>query len=456
MNDFIPESTYRRIFELIYSKKESGEIIKKWSQDYFESFSNADVRALYAKLFNPQKMKSVTFLMDGKDIITFMNLIDTSETTNNGFHKMLSRKNKKGGNWQKGIKLCVLFDIRGFVRNTTPIKGCLEKYDGHLAPELDLLDTIDIKDVVSADHHFDKFLRELFSTENEENMDREEPFTNENYLLKPVKQKNIPLNPDELERKNEISALLSKIESECNSMLSSKCKMFNGKSKKKWKNFEQIELMLLISFTMLGIDKMVKTFPKCFEEIETGFYAPNYEFPFEEISIESDQIITQNDSIEQQIENQDNFILEILRSGKYNEISSDEDDNIDNQYFTQENIQNDDNNTDSNYDYNNNQNEDENEIEENENQNEDEEEIEENENQNENEEEIEENENQNQTNDLNNEDEEIIENNNITTIENTPRINELRKIKKNFWAPKNIKRKIVSKKIIFTFPIEKK
>jgi hypothetical protein len=38
---------------------------------------------------------------------------------------------------------------------------------------------------------------------------------------------------------------------------------------------------------------------------------------------------------------------------------------------------------------------------------------------------------------LNNEDEneDVIENNNITTIENTPRINELRKIKKNFWAP---------------------
>ncbi len=45
------------------------------------------------------------------------------------------------------------------------------------------------------------------------------PFNNENYLLKPKKRKNTDFNSDEKERLKEISALLSKIESELNALI---------------------------------------------------------------------------------------------------------------------------------------------------------------------------------------------------------------------------------------------
>jgi hypothetical protein len=212
MSEFIPESTYRRIYEKIYDDKDSSVIIKEWSNNWYESFSNPIVRNLYSKIYNPDELKSITLIMDGKDIITLMDKIDNTNVIENGFNIMLSRKNKKGGNWQKGIKACFLIDSRGYCLNMTPVYGALEKYDGHLAPELNLLEIMDKNDVISADHHFDKFLKDLFSEENDENSELSDPITENNYILKPVKKKNLPLNPDELDRKAKISAYLSKIE----------------------------------------------------------------------------------------------------------------------------------------------------------------------------------------------------------------------------------------------------
>ncbi len=53
-----------------------------------------------------------------------------------------------------------------------------------------------------------------------------------NYLLKPIKRKNIDLKPDEKNRLKEISALLNKIVNELNSRIGKKIKLFNGSSSK--------------------------------------------------------------------------------------------------------------------------------------------------------------------------------------------------------------------------------
>jgi len=102
---------------------------------------------------------------------------------------LISRKNRKGSSWLNAGKVVNLYSVNGFPMRSTMVVGANEKYDGHLAEKLNLLKVLDKIDVVLADHHFDKFIRDLFSIDNEKNSILENPFSKDNYLTKPKKNK---------------------------------------------------------------------------------------------------------------------------------------------------------------------------------------------------------------------------------------------------------------------------
>ncbi len=123
--------------------------------------------------------------------------------------------------------------------------------------------------------------------------------------------------------------------------------MFNGTSSKRWNDFKQFHCVLEICYVLIGINKFVV------ENQVIEYYADQlihidhinleYNFQYEEVQVESEQIINQNQLIEKQQENQNEFLKDLLE-----EISSDEasdefhnyenqDDNNDNQKnFTQD------------------------------------------------------------------------------------------------------------------------
>jgi hypothetical protein len=129
--------------------------------------------------------------------------------------------------------------------------------------------------------------------------------------------------------------MLSKIESELNARIGKKCKLFNGESTKRWYNFQPFQCILEVCYALIGINKFVidngvlENYRD--ELIHLENVDLNFNFEYQEIEIESNQIINQNSIIEQQKENQENFINSLLE--EY-DIESDE------EYYTQENNNN--------------------------------------------------------------------------------------------------------------------
>ncbi len=197
INEIIPTTTFRRLFEQLFGggtgDLKAEEKRKKWherSEKWFDRLSTAEIRCAHAKIFNPDSLKQITTLMDGKDFIIKLQLIFKElRKTSNDKSNLISRKNKKGSSWMNAAKCVNLFTIEGYPLRNTFVVGANEKYDGHLAEGINLLQVLSKSDCIMADHHFDKFIRELFSVENEKNYELENPFNEENYLLKPKKKK---------------------------------------------------------------------------------------------------------------------------------------------------------------------------------------------------------------------------------------------------------------------------
>jgi len=335
----LKEASWRRLFEYVYSKKESVEIIEEWAQKWFSNFTNLNLRVLYANLNNPPELKSVTYMCDGKDFESFLTFVQNEFRRNeSGVSNLISHKNKKGGIWTQGFKIILLMDIRGFIRGMTTLVGCNEKYDGHLVEDLNILELMDERDCLSADHHFDKFMKETFTTY---------PYSRKNYVKKYTKPYKKNFSPGNLEFNGILSGLLSKIECEINAGISNKCKIFNGKSRKKWLRFDQIKPMLMICYVLMGIDKQVKRFPEFFEDkIEDdqlyGILNSNFEFPLKRNETDSEEAIEQNNYIKEMKNFNKNFIEDLINNND-KEI---EDDGIINQNenFNNQIISNDHNN----------------------------------------------------------------------------------------------------------------
>jgi len=227
MENFIKTATYQRVFNHLFGggprdlyAKEKRKSWEKWCNEWFDRFSTDEIRSTYAKLYNPEKLKSITCLMDGKDyVIQLKNIQKELRKTDNDKSNLISRKIRKCASWLNAIKTVNLVTIEGYPWRNTGLVGANEKYDGHLAKNIKILKVMKKSDSILLDHHFDKFISDEFSEDNEKNSNLEVPFNEDNYLLKPGKTKNIGFNNDELERLSQISALLSKIESEHNALI---------------------------------------------------------------------------------------------------------------------------------------------------------------------------------------------------------------------------------------------
>jgi hypothetical protein len=226
IGQFIKTSTYRRIFEHLFGDGSNTEVeekrkkCEKWCNKWFDRFSTDEIRSIYAKLHNPEILKAITSLIDGKDyVIQLQNIQKELRQTENDKSNLISRKNRKCSSWLNAAKTVNLITIEGYPRRNTAIVGANEKYDGKLAEDINIIKVMKKTDCILLDHHFDKWIKFTFSENNLKNSELDEPFDESNYLLKPVKKKNVDLNPDEKERLKQISGLLSKIESELNSRI---------------------------------------------------------------------------------------------------------------------------------------------------------------------------------------------------------------------------------------------
>jgi len=197
MNQFIPTTTYKRVFQLLFgggskdlNAKEKRKNWMKWCNEWFDRFSTAEIRSSYAKLYNPDSLKSITCLIDGKDyVVQLQNIQKELRKTINDKSNLISRKNRKGSSWLNAAKTVNLVTIEGYPWRNTGIVGANEKYDGKLAENINILKVMKKSDSILLDHHFDKFISNKFSEDNEQNSSLEFPFNEDNYLLKPIKKK---------------------------------------------------------------------------------------------------------------------------------------------------------------------------------------------------------------------------------------------------------------------------
>jgi hypothetical protein len=353
MNQFIKSSTYKRIFEHLFGGGSSLEVEEKrkkwqnWCNDWFDRFSTDELRSIFAKLNNPELLKSITTLIDGKDFVTqLQNIQKELRKTENDKSNLISRKNRKGASWLNAAKTVNLMTIEGYPWRNTAIVGANEKYDGKLAEDIKILKVMKKSDCILLDHHFDKWIKFTFSENNIKNTNLENPFDSTNYLLKPVKRKNIDFTPDETNRLKQISALLSKIESELNARIGKKVKLFNGSSKKRWVDFKQFHCVLQIGYVLIGINKFVienqllENYKDDLIHLEN--ISLDYNFDYEEIEDQSEQIINQNDIITRQQENQNSFLnslLENISSSEEEDEDEDEENSGDNFQNTQNSIE---------------------------------------------------------------------------------------------------------------------
>jgi hypothetical protein len=194
MDKFIKTTTYKRIFETIFGggpddlhTTEKREFWADWSKRWFDRLSTEETRSIYAKINNPDQLKSVTCLIDGKNyVLHLQNVQRETRPTRNGKSNLISKKNIKCSNWLKAAKTVNLMTIEGYPMRNTVLVGANEKYDGHLAEKLNICQVLKKNDILLLDHHFDKFIRETFSNDNSNN---ELELNENNYLLKPRKTK---------------------------------------------------------------------------------------------------------------------------------------------------------------------------------------------------------------------------------------------------------------------------
>ena len=94
----IPISTYRNIYLKFWVKKEKK--IDEWAAWWMDRFSNPQLRLLYAHIYNPPLFKSVTMLIDGKDIPQILSRTSNEYRPNrSGKSNLMSRKNNWVGRW---------------------------------------------------------------------------------------------------------------------------------------------------------------------------------------------------------------------------------------------------------------------------------------------------------------------------------------------------------------------
>jgi hypothetical protein len=195
-------SIYKRIFEhlvgggssLVEAKRKKWE---KWCNSWFDRFSTDEIRSIYAKINNPETLKAITSI-DGKDyVIQLQNIQRELRKTENDRSNLISRKNRKCSSWLNAAKTVNLITIEGYPWRNTAIVGANEKYDGKLAEDINIIKVLKKTDCILLDHHFDKWIKSTFSKNNIKNSNLENPFDESNYLLKPIKRKNIDINPDE-------------------------------------------------------------------------------------------------------------------------------------------------------------------------------------------------------------------------------------------------------------------
>ena len=134
----IKTSSYRRIFEHLFgggskylNSKEKRKKWEKWCNNWFDRFSTAETRSTFGKLYNPDTLKSITCLMDGKDyVIQLQNIQKELRKTDNDKSNLISRKNRKCSSWLNAAKTVNLVTIEGYPWRNTGVVGANEKYDG--------------------------------------------------------------------------------------------------------------------------------------------------------------------------------------------------------------------------------------------------------------------------------------------------------------------------------------
>jgi len=168
----IPESSYYLIqndfWEHCNTNKDQNILKKKinWCSNWFRFASNAIVRILHSRVHNPPRFKHVTLLVDGKDIVTKLQLIANEyEQTKNGKSNLISRKNK----WKNGGKQQELMDSRGQTLFLSSTEGANSIYDGKQIykdlkklPKVHLTHIFDPKtDNIAMDNHFPSYIKKF-------------------------------------------------------------------------------------------------------------------------------------------------------------------------------------------------------------------------------------------------------------------------------------------------------
>ena len=228
----IPISTYRNIYLKFWVKKEKK--IDEWAAWWMDRFSNPQLRLLYAHIYNPPLFKSVTMLIDGKDIPQILSRTSNEYRPNrSGKSNLMSRKN----NWVDGGKIVFLDDVRGFPISMSRVVGANEKYDGHLMKEMEIHKYMDPNiDCVIFDNHF---ISEARKMSNDPNLIKK-GFGKHNFCQNLTKEKNKSNEEDQQIYSNLFSGLRSKIETVRNANLVSKFKRFSKHTTKKVTTFEEL------------------------------------------------------------------------------------------------------------------------------------------------------------------------------------------------------------------------
>lgn len=198
MNDYIPSSSYHRIYLKFYKyyQKDLKEFCNLYL--YTDMFSNIQIRVLNAKINNPLKLKNITLMLDGYDSkISYQDI-------NFDKKRLYSYKFKSSG-----LRTQFVIDTNNFIIYVSKSLPCADYTDGQMLERIPFNKFYNIIDCILIDGGYPLHLENTIEINDEKGVN----INIENFCFPFRKSKNIELIEHEQKFNKEISSMRSQIES---------------------------------------------------------------------------------------------------------------------------------------------------------------------------------------------------------------------------------------------------
>lgn len=307
MDDFINDTTFYRIYEKLYIKKEKE--LSKWIDNMFTNyFSNIKIRLLSSYIKNPDLFKQCTLIMDGHhNKITYEN-IDCNKKD------LYSWKLKKNG-----LNTQFVIDNNNMVLYISESLPCKNNNDDVMfINNVKLNNFFKYSDCLCFDGLYTNTLEQVIDKYNNINFN----INDDNFIFPIKKQKNIKLNNDEEIFNKQLGGYRSRIETYF-SDISKTFKRFDPHGNIRITKLKTYNVQLKLACLLLNIKNFVEIGNIIPTELHKRWADDNFDFPDNQIPITSTIVSYKLENIKKIRDYQNEVMMKLTVNDNNDETEND-------------------------------------------------------------------------------------------------------------------------------------